>query len=229
MSTPQFLISIGLTNGVSTASTPRREVDGTLLRTRLVDTGSPLAYGIIDSLAVFSNDGASFGVSNTPGGRAGGGGGRGGAGGGRGGAGGGRGGPTRPTGSGRTDDQDVVQGRPPLIGHIDPPQRGAAGDSSADPNGRGGGAGNLNTLPPELRPRTILRFTDQTRDLLVSGLLDGGEDIVGRPNLVDSQYEKGHVVMFSFNPMYRGETIGSYGFVFNAIMNWDNLSAGRKP
>jgi len=32
--------------------------------------------------------------------------------------------------------------------------------------------------------------------------------------------------MFSINPVWRGETQGSYFFVFNAILNFDSLSAG---
>jgi hypothetical protein len=76
----------------------------------------------------------------------------------------------------------------------------------------------------QLRP--IMRFADQP-DLLVSGLLDVGDEIAGRNTLVDSPVGKGHVVLFSFNPMYRGETEGSYPLVFNAVMNFDHLSAGR--
>jgi hypothetical protein len=34
--------------------------------------------------------------------------------------------------------------------------------------------------------------------------------------------------LFSINPVYRGETRGTYAFVLNAIMNWDSLNAGRK-
>jgi len=34
--------------------------------------------------------------------------------------------------------------------------------------------------------------------------------------------------LFSTNPFWRGQTKGSYMLVFNAIMNWDNLNAGRK-
>jgi hypothetical protein len=137
------------------------------------------------------------------------------------------------TGNGRVDDVDIPQGRPLLAPQNEAGARGAggggAGGEGADAGGDAGGrGGSLNTLPPELRPRTVLRYTDVQHDLLVSGLLDGGEDIVGRVNLVDSPFEKGHVVLFSFNPMYRGETIGSHMFVFNALMNWDNLGAGRK-
>ena len=39
---------------------------------------------------------------------------------------------------------------------------------------------------------------------------------------------KGHVVLFANNPIWRGETIGSYFLVFNAILNLDSLNAGRK-
>jgi hypothetical protein len=46
--------------------------------------------------------------------------------------------------------------------------------------------------------------------------------------VIDSPLERGHVVLFSNNPMWRGQTAGSYFLVFNAILNFDNLNAGRK-
>jgi hypothetical protein len=85
----------------------------------------------------------------------------------------------------------------------------------------------LNIIPPDQRPRVLLRFADQ-RELLVSGLLDGGADIAQHPAVVDSPFEKGHVVLFANNPLYRGETIGSYVLVLNTILNFDNLNAGRR-
>jgi hypothetical protein len=72
----------------------------------------------------------------------------------------------------------------------------------------------------------VLRYADQ-RDLLVSGLLDG-TDVAQRPVVVDVPVDKGHVVLYGNNPMYRGETIGSYFLVFNALLNFDHLDAGRK-
>jgi hypothetical protein len=45
--------------------------------------------------------------------------------------------------------------------------------------------------------------------------------------VVDAPYDKGHVVLFANNPVYRGSTQGSYFLVFNAILNFDNLNAGR--
>ena len=72
-----------------------------------------------------------------------------------------------------------------------------------------------------------VRFDEQSR-LLVSGLLDGGSDIAQRPVVVDVPVGEGHVVLFANNPIYRGETIGSYFMVFNTILNFDSLDAGRK-
>jgi hypothetical protein len=38
---------------------------------------------------------------------------------------------------------------------------------------------------------------------------------------------QGHVMLFSFNPMYRGGTVGSYAFVLNTILHFDSLNPGR--
>ena len=84
----------------------------------------------------------------------------------------------------------------------------------------------LTIIPPALRPRVVLRFADQ-RELLASGLLDG-TDVARRPVVVDVPLGKGHVVMYANNPIYRGSTIGSYFLVFNALLNYDHLDAGRK-
>ncbi|HMI48525.1 MAG TPA: hypothetical protein VK481_07635, partial [Gemmatimonadaceae bacterium] len=84
----------------------------------------------------------------------------------------------------------------------------------------------LSIIPPALRPRVVLRFSDQ-RELLASGLLDGS-DVAQRPAVVDVPVAKGHVILFANNPMYRGETIGSYFLVFNTLLNFDRLDAGRK-
>ena len=225
--TAEFAIQFGLTNGVSSANPANRAVVGTLLRTRITDDPSPITYGIIDNLAVYSSAGMSLGVSNQRGGRGGGGGGGGGAGA----AGGGRagGGGTRVTGRGTADDVDVVQGRPPLIAKnldsLPPVLRPISPWQVAVPT-----VEQMRTpggiIPPDQRPRVPLRYADQNA-LLVSGLLDGGADIAQRPVVVDSPVDRGHVVLFANNPIYRGTTVGSYFLVFNAILNWDNLNAGR--
>jgi len=213
VSTADFAIQYGLTNGVS-ANRPRgQEVVGSLLRTRIVDAASPIAYGIRDDLAVYSDDGASFSVSNTSGGR-----------GGFGRFGGGE--AMRATGRGTASDHDAVQGRPALTPQYEAPIRPRVEPWQAAPITDQQLRNPLNIIPPDQRPRVVLRFTDQ-RNLLASGLLSGGNDIAQRPVVVDDPLGKGHVVLFANNPVYRGETIASYSLVFNTLMNWDNLNAGR--
>jgi uncharacterized membrane protein YgcG len=227
-SSADFAISNNLAWGVSSGrpGTTTRVV-GSLLRTKIVDDTSPIVYGISDNLAMYSNSGEYYTVSSSQGGGGRGGGGGAppaGAGGGRGGGGG------RPTGRGTQDDADVVQGRPadegtnltpvPIPVPVSPWQYSLPTDDMLKRN-----PGNL--LPPEFRPRVALRF-DAQATLLASGLLEGGTDIAQRPVVVDVPVMKGHVVLFANNPIYRGETIGSYFLVFNTILNFDSLNAGRK-
>jgi len=220
-SSAAFAVENGMTAGVAVNSpgTGSRVV-GSLLRTQVVDDTSPIVYGIQDRLAVYSDGGDSLGVSATAGG------GRGGGGGGGGGARGGGAGP-RATGRGLPDETDSVQGRPALD-----PRFEAAPAPRVDPWAYALPTDEqlrtpLNIIPPQYRPRVALRFADQNQ-LLVSGLLQGGGDIAQRPVVVDVPVELGHVILFANNPLYRGSTVGSYALVLNAIVNFDNLNAGRK-
>ena len=216
-SSADLLITNGLVRGVTSVrpGTSTRVV-GTLLRTKIADDASPVMYGVPDNLAVYSNSGASFNAA-APGGRGGAAaGGPVGATPGTGGRGGGPG--ARATGRGTPDDPDVIQGRPAQIGTED------LGAPAAAANGRGN---NSILTPAEFRPRPLLRF-DQQGSLLVSGLLDGGADIAGQIVAVDVPSDKGHYVLFANNPIYRGETIGSYFMVFNTLLSFDSLSAGRR-
>jgi hypothetical protein len=212
-SSAETFIQSGLIRGVTARSAAEdTRVVGSLLRGSIADAASPLAYGIPTDLAIYSDNGDTFAV--------GGGGGRGG-GGGNGARGGGP-GPTRATGRGTPDDPDVVQGRPADLG-----VRSGDNQPPADAAAGRGGRGNTVTVPTEFQPRVILRFTNNAQQLLVSGLLGGGSDLANQPVIVDVPSEKGHFVILSANPMWRGETVGSYGFVWNALLNFDNLGIGR--
>jgi hypothetical protein len=209
--TADLAVTFGLANGVSLNQPPRLHVVGSLLRTKVVDDASPLAYGIRDSLAVYSDGGSSFSITNVLGTR------------------GGRfpdSATARPTGRGTTEDVDVPQGRVTLDPRNDVPQRRPVQPWQAAPVTDEQMRNPLAVIPPALRPRVVLRFSEQ-RDLLASGLLDGN-DVAQRPVIVDVPLGKGHVVLFANNPMWRGATIGSYFFVFNALLNFDHLDSGRK-
>jgi hypothetical protein len=203
-----FAVQAGFTPGVSIQSASRLKAIGDILKTRMVDAASPIAYGYGDSLSVYCFNGPIFNVSNV----AGGGGGR------RGGAG------QRATGRGTVDDPDVVQGRPPAE-LPEPPPQVEVWEAAPIPEEQRRNLVGL--IPPDQRPRVILRWGNAS-ELLVSGLLDGGDEIAQHAAVIDSPLDRGHVILFSNNPFWRGQTSGSYSLVWNVLMNFDNLNAGRK-
>jgi hypothetical protein len=205
-----FAVSMGLTPGVSIQRATRLRAIGDVLKTRMVDATSPIAYGYGDSLSIYCFNGPIFNVGNVAGG----------------GFGGRRGAGTaqRATGRGTVDDPDIVQGRPPSEAPEPPPSSEVWEAAPVNEEQR---RNLIGLIPPALRPRVIMRYAD-ARELLVSGLLDGGDEIAQHAAVIDSPLERGHVILFSLNPFWRGQTSGSYALVFNTILNFDNLNAGRK-
>ena len=193
-------IDFGMVSGVTIQTSTRLQTRGAVMNAVFADRNSPIAYGYDEKLAVYFNRTPLLQVAAVGGGPGGGGGGQGG------GQGGGAG---RPTGRGSVNDPDVVQGRPPMAepGPVPTP----------DP---------ANIPPLASRPRVVLRFAPE-RELLVSGMLGGGEDLAGRAAIVDIPVGKGHIVMFANNPMWRHQTHGSFSLLFNAILNFDSLGIGR--
>ncbi len=209
--TTNFAVAFGFTPGVSIAPTQRLKVTGSAVRSKMVDAASPIAYGYADNLAIFAANPPVFNVSNLAGG---GGGGR-------------RGGAEdnqRPTGRGTADDPDEPQGRTPVAIPEEPSAEKWEAQPVTDEQLRNA----INVIPPAARPRVVLRYAN-ANELLVSGLLDNGTELAQHAAVIDSPYGEGHVVLFSNNPFWRAETKGSYFLVFNAILNFDHLDAGRKP
>ena len=64
--------------------------------------------------------------------------------------------------------------------------------------------------------RVIARFGD-ANELLLSGWLLGAEKIAGKGAIVEVKRGKGRIVMFGFRPQYRGQSIATLPFLFNAI------------
>jgi hypothetical protein len=80
----------------------------------------------------------------------------------------------------------------------------------------------------EARPRVVLQFPQNPNDMLLSGTLQNGQLLSGRAQVVDAEVGKGHVVMFGIRPFWRWQTHGTYFLGFNAILNWNDLGAGRE-
>ncbi len=206
MDTANFAVDFNFAPGVSIARAQRLKAVGNILRMKTVDGASPIAYGYGDSLAMYCANGPIFNLSNFADGRS-----------------------RRPprtqrtTGRGTPDDPDTVQGRPP----VEPPEMPKAEVWEALPLTDEQRRNAMGLIPPAQRPRVVLRYAD-IKDLFVSGLLDGGDEIAQHAAVIDVPSGRGHVVLFSTNPMWRGQTKGSYMLVFNTILNFDSLNAGRK-
>ncbi|MEZ5345682.1 MAG: M14 family zinc carboxypeptidase [Pyrinomonadaceae bacterium] len=205
--TAEFAVEYGFSRGVSARSPNRMRLPGSVLRSKLVDDASPVVYGYEDDLPIFAARGPilTFGNYASNGGRRGGGDGG------------------RKTGRGSVDDPDTVQNRRP----DEIPERTSVEIWEAPPVTNAELRNGIGLLPPYARPRVILRYADN-KDLLISGLIDNGNEIAQHPAVIDVPVENGHVLLFSNNPFWRAETHGSYFLVFNAIMNFDNLNSGRK-
>lgn len=79
-----------------------------------------------------------------------------------------------------------------------------------------------------LRARTIVRWTPKADELLVSGLLDAGEEMAGRATVVDAPLGKGHVVLFGTRPMWRWQSQGAFALMLNAMTNWNALDVNER-
>jgi hypothetical protein len=207
--TSRFATEVGLTTGVSVSTSQKLKIVGSVLGARLVDGASPIAYGYDEKLSVYCDNGPIFSLSSIAGAR------------GR-----RRLGPeshTRPTGRGSANDPDFTVGRTSVEAPEEPSFEAWEAPPVTDEQRRNG----FRVIPPANRPRVIFRYADN-KELLVSGLLEGGDDIAQHPAVVDVPSGNGHVVLFSINPVYRGETRGTYAMVLNTILNFDSLNAGRK-
>ncbi len=67
------------------------------------------------------------------------------------------------------------------------------------------------------RTSVIVRFQGGDPGIL-SGLMRGADQIRNRPMVVDAPAGKGRILMFANNPIYRWQTFGEHGMVFNALL-----------
>jgi hypothetical protein len=205
-------IDYGLVESISIVPSQQLQARGGIYNAAFADRKSPIAYGYGEKLAVYFSQAPLFQVQTGFGGGGGGGGGT------------GRGGDAsqRPTGRGSLSDPDVPQGRPLNMGL--PAEVLSPGEEQIPDQARE--QARFTQLPANMRPRIVLRFAPE-KELWVSGMLAGAQELAGKPAVVDLPVGKGHVVMFANNPMWRQETNGSFFLVFNAALHYDHLGAGR--
>ena len=202
-------IDYGLIDGVTIQPTRELNVRGSVLKSQIADELSPIAYGYGRTLPVYFNQAPVLNVNATglpreapepPAGR--------------------------PTGRGSLTDPDVPQGRPYLAPQ---PRAVIAPGEEAPPSTEMLELMRAYVLPENQRPRVVLKFAEE-RELLISGMLTGGRELALKPAVVDVPHGQGHFLLFANNPMWRHQTQGSFFLLFNALLNFNNLDAGRaKP
>jgi hypothetical protein len=244
--TSQILPEMGLTPGVKYESAQGLFARGTILRAEIKDAKSPLVYGynrtevpVYFSSGPVLNAGAPAAVASTgPAAPADG-------------AGGGRGG-----NRGTLTQNTTPMATPLKLSAWDPDHTGVAyglatsigndfnvaqaGQPAGGRGGRGGGGGGFGgfggggpasvpglTADPSSSTRVVMQFPAKAEDMLLSGTLENGALLSNRANLVDEKVGQGHVVMFAFRPYWRWQTQGTFAIGFNAIMNWNDLDAGK--
>jgi hypothetical protein len=217
-STSTIFPEFNLTPGVSVETPAGLFVRGSIVRGMVSDPRSPLAYGIGETqIPVYFNQGPvlNAGGALTLGGF------------------GGRGSSVSQNTSPMANPPAVSAfpslGGTGMGGEAAPAGRGRAGAEGAGGRGGGGRGGFGGATAPQAAPRVVLRFPTDTTQMLLSGVLVGGGSLAGRAQLVDSPIGTGHVVSFGIRPYWRWQTHGTYIFGFNAIMNWNDLGAGRGP
>jgi zinc carboxypeptidase len=218
-STTTIFPEYAITSGVTVENPARLFVRGSVLRGKIADKKSPIVYGYDQTdLPVYFSQGP---VLNTGGGFGGF-------------AGGGRGGEpgTNPNaGFGQNVTPNAVPLRiQPLEPDANPAPAGRGDRPQADENAAFRQlAQQFGVAIPESRARVVMQFPSNPNEMLLSGTLAGGEALSNRPLAIDEPLGKGHVVMFALRPFWRWQTQGTYMLGFNAILNWNDLDAGKTP
>jgi hypothetical protein len=210
-SSARIPVQAGMTEMVSVVDARNLQAPGSVVLANVEDKKSPIAYGYDDKLYVYFNQGPvlriATGLGEAQGAAFAGGAPEG-----------------RPSGRGTANDPDVVQGRQ----YMEPekPVKRSPSEQETYVQEDLQEIAKFALPAKDKYPRVILRFAPE-KDLLLSGMMVGANEVAEKPAVIDVPMGKGHVVLFAINPMWRDETMGSFPLMFNAMMNFDHLDAGR--
>lgn len=63
--------------------------------------------------------------------------------------------------------------------------------------------------------KSVAKYAE--KDALISGWLLGEKYLNGKTALAETNYGKGKIILFAFRPQHRGQTWGTFPFIFNAL------------
>lgn len=199
-STVEALVDYGVATGVSVSRPADLYTKGAIMRGVFADKTSPLTYGYEGGeLPIYFSQAPVLSVGPRP----------------------------FPTPPGGRQVQNITPNAVPAEispWGAQPAKAGAAETAPAPARAAAPGA-----RPPAQRPRTIMQFPAKAENILLSGMLSGGEALTDKALIVDVPSGKGHMVLYALRPFWRWQTQGNYFLGFNAILNWNNLGAGDPP
>jgi hypothetical protein len=73
-------------------------------------------------------------------------------------------------------------------------------------------------VPAGSTVRVIARYPQRAEDVLLSGYLQGAANIAGKAAMVEASVGRGRVVMYGFRPQHRGQPVGTFKLLFNALL-----------
>ncbi|HYC91246.1 MAG TPA: M14 family zinc carboxypeptidase [Thermoanaerobaculia bacterium] len=186
--TSVWAIQYGLARWVRVVDTPKLKAPGTIVRGTVSEKDHPIARGYDETLPLYFSGSPVFRVGLRDD----------------------RDTETRPSGRGGKDDPDVPQGR----AYVPLPEKPKS-EPFAAPEDAPWSSEHLMPKAEE-RPKVVISFAE--KDLLLSGMLEGADELSNKPAVIDVPRGKGHVILMSTNPMWRMNTPGLYGLVMNAIL-----------
>jgi hypothetical protein len=83
--------------------------------------------------------------------------------------------------------------------------------------------GPLFRMEPELNKQDVLMRYPGGDKAVLSGLMNGADEIKGRAAVVETTVGRGKVVMFTTNPVWRWQNLGEFRMLFNTILNYKDL------
>ena len=220
-STATIFLEYGLTSDITLEQPAQLSARGSVLRTRIVDRSSPIAYGYGGTdLPVYFNQAPVLNVGDA------------------------RRGGDAPAGPSAGPGTSITPNAVPLKTSSYEPADGAAGTPAierprpediarlrqetrqpASGTASNGGGNADDHRDGSARTRVVLQFPSDPNEMLLSGTLANGQFLANRAAVVDSRVGEGHVVMFAIRPFWRWQSQGTYTLGFNAIMNWNDLDA----
>ena len=202
-STASLMADFGLADGLMVEHPEDLAARGTILRGSIVDRKSPLVYGFDEKdLPVYFNQDPVLALAAAPG----------------------------PSSTGPPFGQVITPNATPIHvspyeGNDEPP--GKLLDSGGNGEAQRQRAWYAGPDAEDARPRVVMQFPAKPDDMLLSGMLAGGQRLANRVLIADITLGKGHIVLFALRPFWRWQTQGTFFLAFNAILNWNDLDAGK--